>query len=70
MELTSENKDYIDSLSYEALLARWRFAAVGDKWFQGETGRYWRERMEEVCRQPGGWERHVATSKFLGWEKE
>lgn len=45
MELTEQNKAHIDSLSYEKLLSHWRFASVGDPWFQGETGKYWGERM-------------------------
>ena len=67
MELTEKNKAYIDGLSYEALLSRWRFAPVGDPWFQGETGKYWGERMSELRSQPGGNEKHVAASKSLGW---
>jgi hypothetical protein len=40
MQLTEENKKYIDGLSYESLLSKWRFAPVGDKWFEGDTGTY------------------------------
>jgi hypothetical protein len=69
MELTNKNKEYIDSLSYEALLSKWRFAPVGDKWFQGETGKYWGERMFELRTQLGGNDRHVSASKTIGWEK-
>lgn len=69
MELTQKNKDYIDSLSYESLLSRWRFSPIGDPWFQGETGDYWGKRMAEIRSQPGGQGRHVATSKFLGWKE-
>ncbi len=67
MQLTPENKAYIDSLDYEQLLNSWRTAPVGDKWFQGETGGYWRERMKELRNQPGGEERHVAAIKSIGW---
>ena len=67
MDLTKENKAQIDSLPYETLLADWRFARVGDKWFQGETGKYWAERMREL-REKGA--DHVATSKAIGWAKE
>ena len=48
MELTEENKAHIDSLNYESLLAHWRYAPAGDPWFQGETGKYWDERMRLV----------------------
>ena len=67
MKLTKHNKRYIDSLDYEQLLSRWRFAPIGDPWFQGETGDYWGERMNELRRQPGGDEEHVRASKRIGW---
>jgi hypothetical protein len=66
MNLTTENKAYIDKLSYQALLLSWRFAPVGDKWFQGETGDYWGKRMREL-REHGA--DHVGASKSIGWEK-
>lgn len=69
MDLTPERKQHIDGLSYDQLLSRWRFAPVGDKWFQGETGDYWGKRMAELRAQPGGDGRHVAASKSLGWER-
>jgi len=31
MNLTDENKKYIDGLKYIQLLDHWRFAAVGDR---------------------------------------
>ena len=67
MKLTEENKQYIDSLDYYELLRRWRFAPVGDKWFQDETGTYWAERMKQLRAEPGGDERHVQCSKDIGW---
>lgn len=68
MELTPENKAYIKSLSVKDLLERWRFAPVGDEWFQGETGDYWGQRLEiESRRDPGG---YVAASKAVGWDKD
>jgi hypothetical protein len=66
MKLTAENKAHIDSLSYEGLLGHWRFAPVGDAWFQGETGTYWKERMKKL-RDEGA--DHVLASKTLGWER-
>ena len=65
MELTEENKKHIDSLSYEQLLQKWRFAPSGDKWFTGETGKYWGERMNELKAQGAD---HVGASKRIGWE--
>jgi hypothetical protein len=66
MELTKENKQHIDNLSYEELLRHWRFAPAGDLWFQGETGSYWQERMKELRDMPGGNDRHIQASKSLG----
>jgi hypothetical protein len=66
MNLTDENKAYIDNLSYEALLEKWRFAPAGYVWFQGETGDYWSKRMSELREQGVD---HVAASKAVGWEK-
>jgi len=66
MDLTEARKESIDGRSYEALLSHWRFAPSGDPWFQGETGKYWGDRMNELRSQPGGQQRHVAASKSLG----
>ena len=64
MNLTLENKRTIDSKSYEELLSGWRFALAGEPWFQGETGKYWGERMAELRDQGAD---HVGASKSLGW---
>ncbi len=67
MDLTKENKAHIDAMSYEGLLSKWRFAPVGDVWFQGETGKYLGERMAELRdKNPG---QAVAASKSIGWER-
>lgn len=65
MKLTEANKKHIDSLSYEALLSRWRFAEAGDPWFEGETGHYWSEKMSEARQAPGGNDEHIRASKSL-----
>jgi hypothetical protein len=65
MQLTEENKKYIDGLSYESLLSKWRFAPVGDKWFEGDTGTYWGDRMKEIRAKDNAV--HVAASKSIGW---
>ena len=64
MTLTPERKAHIDGLSYGALLSRWRFAPIGDPWFQDETGKYWGERMAELRAQGAD---HVGASKAIGW---
>lgn len=66
MKLTAENKAYIDKLSYEQLLERWRCTPIGDPWFEGETGIYWSERMTELSEQTTelrGNDQQVAASK-------
>jgi len=67
MKLTPKNKAYIDGLDYEQLLSHWRFAAVGDPWFEGETGKYWAERLGEMKEADPN--RHVIASKSIGWTK-
>lgn len=64
MDLTPENKEFIDELSYERLLYSWRFAPAGNEWFTGETGDYWAKRMKEL-RDRGA--DHTGTSKKIGW---
>lgn len=66
MELTPENKKHIDNMSYEGLLSRWRNAPVGDSWFQGETGKYWGDRMTELRNKEGGNAEHIRASKSIG----
>ena len=68
MNLTPENKAHIDGLDYESLLRSWRFAPVGDEWFQGETGVYWGKRMAELRSENAG--RAVRASKNIGWGRE
>lgn len=65
MRLTEDLKKYIDKLSYEELLRRWRFAPAGDSWFEGETGDYWAKVMAEKRDTVD----HVAVSKRVGWKK-
>lgn len=66
MELTKENKKTIDSLSYEQLLSRWRFAPMGNCWLQGETGDYWSSAMNKKKKEIGQTEA-VSISKNIGW---
>ena len=66
MELTEHTKNHIQSLSYEELLAYWRFDPAGNPWFRGETGDYWARRMEELRNKPGGREVHAEAST-IGW---
>ena len=59
-------KAWIDGATYEQLLRRWRFAAAGDPFFQGDVGVYYKEAMAEKRVQVGNAE-HVAASKSIGW---
>ena len=65
MDLTQENKKAIDGKSYMQLLECWRFASCGDPWFQGETGKYWGDRMNQLKREGAD---HVGASKAIGWD--
>jgi len=65
MELTPENKAYIDSLTHYQLLYKIRFGALDDPWSQGETGKYWQERRAKLRDEdPAG---AVQDSKNIGW---
>lgn len=66
MKLTSENKKAIDGQNYARLLAKWRFAPPGEAWLQGETGKYWGDRMAELRdKDPAA---AVQISKDLGFK--
>ena len=67
--MTDEEKKLIDSMDYEALLRRWRYAKIGeDTLFRGETGTYFAKVMFEKKDKlsPG---EQVAASKRVGWEE-
>lgn len=66
MELTAMNKTCIDGMSYEELLRKWRFAKLGNPWFQGATGDYWGTVMEKKKNELKGYQA-VAISKNIGW---
>jgi len=58
-------KKWIDNASYEELLRKWRFAPIGDPYFQGETGDYYSKVMKEKKQNCD----HVQASKKIGWKK-
>ena len=68
MKLTKKNKAIIDCKDYYTLLRSWRFDSLDSEWFQGETGKYWLERMGELKNQIGI-QAHVEISKKIGWDK-
>ena len=59
-------KQEIDGLTYPQLLCKWRFAAMGDALFNGESGDYIAARLQAFRDAPGVDE--VATSKAVGWK--
>jgi len=64
--MTPAQKWWIDTADYESLLSKWRFAAVGDPMFQGDTGTYYAEVMYRKRAEVGN-AAHVAASKSIGW---
>ena len=58
MNLTPENKAYIDSLTYYQLSSKIRICLSGDPWFQGETGNYWIKRCSEK------WDEHLKNAQY------
>ena len=60
-------KKEIDSMSYETMLALWRFADSGHHMFYGETGEYFSKVMKEKATALSDSEK-VAISKRVGWK--
>lgn len=67
MDLTPENKEHIDNLSYEKLLCHWRFAPSNNEWLQGETGDYWSQKMKDLRIALGDAE-CTKISEYIGWK--
>lgn len=57
---------WIDTASYEDLLAKWRNAPSGSPYFQGEVGDYYSKVMKQRKSELSHAEQ-VATSKRIGW---
>ena len=64
--LDPADKAWIDEASYEDLLHKWRFTPLGDDYFQGARGDYFRDVMfaKKKALPP---EEQVAISKRVGW---
>jgi len=64
--MTPEEKANIDEMSYYEMLKLYRFAPIGDKRFQAESGEYYIKVMNEKEAQlkPG---QKVSISKSIGW---
>ena len=64
--MTEEMKHWIENASYEELLRKWRFATMGDPFFQGEIGLYYQDVMIRRRHEVGPAER-IRASKVVGW---
>ena len=64
--MDEKQKEWIDNTNYTQLLSRWRFAAIGDPIFKGETGKYYARVMGEK-RNELRFGEAVAASKSIGW---
>ena len=66
--MTTEEKTWIDNATYYDLLKLNRFGARDNPMFQGETGRYFVQTMNErrYALPP---EEAMAISKRIGWEQ-
>jgi len=61
-----EMKQWIDNATYTQLLSKWRFASIGDPFFQGEIGDYYSKVMSRKHEKVGDAE-HTRASKSIGW---
>lgn len=61
--LTEEIKATIDAMSHEDLCRQWRFAPLGDAFWQGESGGY---AVQRLFVELGGFTPEI--SKRIGWE--
>jgi len=66
MDLNKENKAFIENLDIEQLLYKVRYAKIGDKWMQGQTGKFWMDRLATLRNKDN--EAYVRASKDIGWK--
>lgn len=66
--MTDTMKNTIDNMTYEEMLSRWRFAAIGDPMFSGEVGDYFTAVFAQKRKSVSN-AQHVQASKNLGWNK-
>ncbi len=65
MILTEELKAEIDSKTVYELLYAVRFASMGDEMMQGESGKYWSEKLKIAKEQYPNV--YSSASKLIGW---
>lgn len=66
MTINNTIKNWIDNANYLQLLEKWRNAPLGDPYFQGEEGKYYRKVMEQR-KAALSQQEQVSTSKQIGW---
>ena len=64
---TEEMKSWILKSDYETLLRKWRFGEVGDPYFQGEVGEFYKNTLF-AKRDALPHEEQVRASKNIGWK--
>ena len=64
MKIKQSIKTKIDSMSYNEMLAKWRFAPIGDRMMTGDVGEYF-EKVMKIKKQQCD---NVAVSKAVGWD--
>lgn len=60
-------KQWVDNASYTELLSKWRFAPIGDRFFQNDNGKYYSMVMQQKHNEVGN-DAHVQASKSIGWD--
>ena len=61
---TEDMKKWIDEASYTELLRKWRYAQIGELFFQGEMGKYYGKVLSQKRNEVGA-DEHVRTSKAI-----
>ena len=65
-KLTEEKKKYLDSLSFDELLRKWRFEPSGSPLTSGEVGDYFYKIFQEKRAEISP-EEFTRISKRVGW---
>lgn len=69
MQMTPEQKDIIDKMSYAEMLSLWRFAPSDNTLFYQETGQYYSDIMEQKKSELNHGQA-VMISKDIGWDRQ
>jgi hypothetical protein len=62
-------KQWIDNATYKQLLEKWRYASIGDSFFQGVISKYY-VRVMLARRKLVGDKVHMQLSREIGWDKK